>query len=210
VWFAHLVREVTADEPPLPKHLWEELKQLPPDQIADRMDAAARELPANVEAATPEQLRRDADLGWTVMPLWQGLGIGLQEAVVHNWDGRIGRDPDATIRTAWAKILASRMAAFAPRVARSNAARQFPGRYLLDVGDGIGPIMIVAGPDGVHVEPGNTDNPDVTLHLTADQYVRLIDGRLPLKDSIARGRVQVEGDTATAEALNQIFLGIAN
>jgi len=210
VWFAHLVLETTEGVSPLPDSTWGELNALPGKEIAERVANAARELTVNVESAPPRGLEGDANLGWATMPLWEGLAIGMQEGVIHNWDVRVGRDPNATIPTPWAQALAPTMVNLAPFLARRDAAQAEPGTYLLDVGDGIGPVTIIAGENGVTAEQGKAGPADVTLRLSADQYVRLIAGRLPLKEAIANGSVTVEGDASRAEGLNRIFKGINN
>lgn len=97
----------------------------------------------------------------------------------------------------------------APMIARRHAAAADPGTYLLQVGDGVGPITVEATKTGASVDMGPARNPVVTLRLTADQYVRLIAGRLDLEGA-DRKTVGVEGDAARAAALTRIFAGIAN
>ncbi len=208
VWFPNLVRGLTRGEDPLPNSLYESLKTLAAGQLAGRLEEAARSLAPAVAEATPDQLRQAVDLGFTKMPLWQATYIPVVESTFHNWDARVGRDPGATIPTPWALQLASGMAAFAPMIAREDGVREALGRYLLRVGDGVGLVTITAENGRVGVEPGATGVPDATLHLTADQYVRLIAGRLDLTQALERGTVTVEGDRERAIRLNRIFQGI--
>src|SRR2546423_4409695 len=207
IWFPHLVRTVTEGAPPLPNELWEELKYLPGREIADRMSEAAQQLVPAVDGTTPEQLQQPVDLGFTA-PLWQALWICMFEAVLHNWDGRAGREPGATIPTAWAQRLADSSVEFAPAFARHEAARDAAGRYLLDVGDGVGPITVSALDGEVTVERARMGNADVTIHVTADQYVRLLAGRLPLRAAMDKGEVTIDGDRTRAENLNRLFAGV--
>jgi uncharacterized protein (TIGR03083 family) len=207
IWFPHLVRTVTAGAPPLPNELWGEIKHLPGREMAGRMSVAAQELVPAVDGATPAQLQQPVDLGFTV-PLWQALWICMFEAVLHHWDGRAGREPGATIPTAWAQRLAGSSVEFAPSFARREAARDAAGRYLLDVGDGVGPITVTAMDGAVTVERAQGGNADVTMHVTADQYMRLLAGRLPLRSALDKGEVTVDGDRARAENLNRLFAGI--
>jgi putative sterol carrier protein len=144
------------------------------------------------------------------MPLWQGVYVGMIEAVYHNWDGRARREPNATIPTPWAQALATLSIETAAWLARQNEAQSAQGTYLLEVGDGVGPVTVSASEGTVRTGGGRQGTPDVTLHLTADQYVRLLAGRLPLRPAIESGEVTVEGDRGRAEGLNRIFAGIAN
>ena len=87
-------------------------------------------------------------------------------------------------------------------------ARDAAGRYLLDVGDGVGPITVIAIDGAVTVERAQGGNADVTMHVTADQYMRLLAGRLPLRSALDKGEVTVEGDRTRAENLNRLFAGV--
>ena len=210
VWFVNLTRGVTHGEAALPDDLYESLKTLPPVDLADRLRQAADAIPAEVDAATPTQLQEEVDLGWTAMPLWRATFVAMEEGVYHDWDLQVGRDPAATIPTAWAQALAPGMVAFAPMIARTEGITRSPGRYLLMVGDGVGPITLTTDQGRVTVTPGATETPDVTLTLTADQYVRLIAGRLPLDQALRDGTVTIEGERKTAIGLTRIFRGIGD
>jgi len=72
----------------------------------------------------------------------------------------------------------------------------------------VGPVTISAENGRVTVEPGATKTPDATLDLTADQYARLMAGRLDLARATEWGDVTVEGDRTRALGLNRIFQGI--
>ncbi len=208
VWFLNLLCGVTHGEASLPDSTWDEFKRLPGRDIADRLMEAGRSLPSAVEEASADQLEQTVDMSFAVMPLWRAVGINMMEAVYHNWDGRFGRAPDATIPTEWAQQLATLVADFAPILARHDA--DATGRYLLRVGDGVGPITITAGDGRVNLQPDESGTPDVTLRLTADQYVRLLGGRLPLDAASDDGPVSIQGSRERAVALNRIFAGIAN
>lgn len=106
VWFPNLARGVTRGEPPWPNDLYASLKTLPPDELTARLTEAARSIPPAIEEATADQLQQTVDLGFTKMPLWQATYVAVAESVYHNWDARAGREPDATIPTAWALRLA--------------------------------------------------------------------------------------------------------
>ena len=97
---------------------------------------------------------------------------------------------------------------FAPLVASKEGAPAAPGHYLLQVGDGVGPVTVSARNGRVTLESGATGTPDVTLRLTADQYARVVVGRLDLARATEQGDVTVEGDRSRALALNSVFQGI--
>jgi uncharacterized protein (TIGR03083 family) len=208
VWFPVLVRGVTRGERPLPDAVYEALKTLPGAELADRMEQAARDIPPAVAEATPAQLRQNVDVGWTTLPLWQATALPVMEAVYHHWDARAGREPEATIPTSWAVALAELLVEFAPLLAHQDGAFAAPGRYLFQVGDGVGAVTISVQDGQVRVERGVPGTPDVTLHLSADRYARLLAGRLDLARALDRGEVQLAGERGRALALTRIFAGI--
>lgn len=210
VWFPNLVRGVTMGEQPLPPETWTELKQLTGPAIAGRMAEAAGELVPAVERATTEQLEQAVDFGSARLPLWQVLGVCLLEAVIHDWDARVGHDPGATIPAPWARELSSVLPPFVPMLAHGNVLSGVQRRYLLQVGDGVGPVVVIADDDGISAESGQVGTPDVVVHLTADQFVRLLTGRLTLGPALDRGEVTVEGSRTRAEDLNQVFAGVGH
>jgi hypothetical protein len=174
------------------------------------MAQVAGELVPAVARATTEQLEQPVDFSPARLPLWQVLGICLLESVVHNWDGRVCRESRATIPTLWARELAGVLTPFVPMLAHADAVAGAPGRYLLEVGDSVGPVTATAGADGVQAQLGRVGTPNVTLYLTADQYVRLLTGRLPLGPALDGGEVTVDGERTQAEVLNQIFAGVGH
>ena len=208
VWFPNLVRGVTRGEHPLPSELYEEMKSWSSAQLTDRIEEAAAEIRAAVEEATSEQLRQPVDMGFMHMPMWRATFVSAVEAVFHNWDARARREPAATIPTEWAATIGAAIHYMAPIVASKEGAAEAAGRYLLHVGDGVGPVTITARDGNVTVEQGEADMPDVTLHLTADQYGRLVAGRLNVAEALERGEMTVEGDHTRATGLNRIFQGV--
>jgi hypothetical protein len=140
------------------------------------------------------------------MPLGQATYVSMFEAVFHNWDARAGQQPGATIPTEWTLQLTMRAVEFVPFLTNRKGSAEAPGTYLLQVGDGVGPITVTASDGKVSVERGVEGKADVTIHLTADQYMRLLAGRLDL--SKESSDVAIEGDRARATGLNRIFQGI--
>jgi uncharacterized protein (TIGR03083 family) len=208
VWFPNLVRGVTKGEPPLPSELYREMKSWPLERIVDTLARAADELWTAVDEADIDHLQQVVDIGWTRLPMWKSTQVSAAEAVYHNWDLRAPRQPDATIPLPWARHVAVGMAELAPFFAHQQGIVEAPGCYLLQVGDGIGLVTIIAANGQFTVEEGTRGVPDVKLSLTADQYLRLLAGRFLLAPAIERGEVQVEGDPRRSSALNRIFQGV--
>jgi uncharacterized protein (TIGR03083 family) len=207
-WFPTLVRGVTRGERPLPNAVYEALKTLPAAELADRMEQAAQDIPPAVAEATPAQLQQRVDVGWTSLLLWQATALPVMEAVYHHWDARAGREPEAVIPPSWAVALAELLVEFAPLIAHRDGAVAAPGRYLFQVGDGVGAMTITVQEGQVGVERGAWRTPDVTLQLSADRYARLLAGRLDLARALDSGEVQLEEERGRALELKRIFAGI--
>lgn len=210
VYFAHLVLQAAENESALPNELWGQLSALPGEEIAERIDIAADELVRNVERISDEGLTRPADLGFTTLPLYRALYMSMFEGVMHDWDTRARREPNVHLRRNWAVQVAGGLAPMARGLAHGDALAEAVGTYVLEVADGVGPVTIEVTTDGASIETGGNDDPDATLALNADGYVRLITGRYPLAAAIDRGEVTVEGNRARAERLNSVFAGVAN
>ena len=67
--------------------------------------------------------------------------------------------------------------------------------------------MIVAESGQIRLGHEAYSTPDVTLHLTADRYTRLLAGRLDLAAAIESGEVPVDGERHRALDLRRIFQG---
>jgi hypothetical protein len=153
-------------------------------------------------------MQETVDVGWTTLPLWRATALPVMEAVYHHWDARAAREPEAAIPTSWAVALAEMLVEFAPLIAHPDGALAAPGRYLFQVGDGAGAMTVAVQEGQVRVERGALGPPDVTLHLSADRYARLLAGRLDLARALDRGKVQLEGERGRALELTRIFAGI--
>ena len=117
-------------------------------------------------------------------------------------------EPEATIPPSWTVTLAVLLVEAAPLIAHRDGAVAAPGRYLFQVGDGVGAMMVAVQDGQVRVERGARGTPDVVLQLSADRYVRLLAGRLDLARALDSGEVQLEGERGRALELTRIFAGI--
>jgi uncharacterized protein (TIGR03083 family) len=209
VWFPNLVHGATRGEPSLSGEVYEELNHLPPGELADRTEQGATDIEAAISEASHDQLELPVDLGFASLPIWMATGISAFEAALHNWDVRAGRDQHATIPTPWAQALVDMVTQFAPQIAHRDAIPAETSIYLLQVGDGVGPVTVTVGGGSISVEKGEKGTADATLHLTAEQYLRLLTGRLDLSAPAQRG-ISIEGDRERTSALNRVFAGVYN
>jgi len=120
---------------------------------------------------------------------------------------RAKREPHATIPDEWASPIALTIHHAVPFIANHEAASAAPGRYLFRVGKDSVPVTIVVDADGIEAVEDVVGTPDVTLHMTPDQYIRLVWGRLDVRREAAAGEIRVEGDVDRAAQLNSIFRG---
>jgi uncharacterized protein (TIGR03083 family) len=210
VYFPNLIRNLVRGEEKYPLSLYDEMKTWPRERIIARLREAAGEFPHAYGTANAGQLEQDVDLGWGNVPAWQASHIGAMEGVFHGWDARAVLQPDATIPAPWAVQIDPGLVEVAPIIAHRKALASSAGTYLLQVGDGIGPVTVTVRDGQLSVERGATGPPDVTVRLTAEQFGRLICGRLKLDSTKERDRVTIEGDRDLALNLQRIFAGIAN
>lgn len=210
VWFPNLTRNAIRGEDMYPASVYDDMKSWPTDTLIGRLREAAAGFATALDGASVADLDKSVDLGFATQPLWQATYISTMEGVFHGWDTRATLNPDATIPTAWALTLARGIIDVASFVAHRKGIESSTGTYLLQVSDGIGPVTVTARDGQLTVEPGAVGTPDATLALTADQYVRLIVGRLKLDSGRKRDRVSISGDRERAMGLNRIFGGIAN
>lgn len=186
-----------------------DLDSLSADQLLDTLVANTHDFQNMVGRATPDQLRQMAQLPFGSFPLWTVATIVAIENVVHNWDAHAGREPQARIPVSWSVPVARAMPGWAPALASGDRAGA-EGTYLFEVGDGVGPVTLQIQSDGVTIAPGQTGDPDVTLHLTSDQYIRLLWGRLNVLEAVQAGALRTDGDPSRAAQLNKVFAGIGN
>jgi len=206
VWFPNLVRGVTRNEPALPAQTYEDLKALPASEVVEKLAELSWAIRDAISDAGEGDLQTEVDLGFTTMPLWQATFVAALEGTLHNWDAHARRDEPAKLLSSWAVTLAGGMPGAAPFFAHEDGVSRFPGTYLLDVGDGIGPLTVKIANRAVSITPGEPDTPpDASVNLTADEYVRLLTGRFKLTEGGS-----IEGDRAKACGLNVVFAGIAN
>jgi uncharacterized protein (TIGR03083 family) len=210
VWFPHLVLEVTRGVSALPASIWDELAALPGDELAVRIDRAAGNLVGEIAEVSDADLEKPADLGWTTMPLGQAMYVAMFEGVLHEWDGRARRESNATIPTPWAVQMARCIDQMVPALVHRASLAGGEGEYLLQVGDGIGSVLLHVTNDGVVLGSGDDSTAAITIELSADGYVRLLTGRYPLRQAIGRGEVRVQGSEEKVNALNRVFGGVAN
>ncbi len=183
----------------------EEMEALPNRDLPRALQEPAIRTREVVLGSSNDQLQQMAQFPFGSMPLWAITGVAATEAVVHGWDARLGRDPGAVIPAPWAFQVAQVIFNSLP-ILTGAGATECPGVYLLDVGDGVGPVTMKVNDGKVTAEWGARERSNVTVSLTADHYVRLLWGRLDISHAIETGAATAD-DPGEAAKLNRIFPG---
>jgi uncharacterized protein (TIGR03086 family) len=210
VYFPNLMRNALRGEEMYLSSLYDEMKTWSRERLVTRLREAAGEFPYALGTAAPGELNREVDLGWARVPIWQATHTGAMEGVFHGWDARAVLQPEATIPTAWAVQIDPGLVDVAHFLAHRKGIDSSSGTFRLQVGDGIGPVTVTVYDGQLSAQRGASGTADVTVHLTAEQFGRLICGRLKIGSTKQRDQVTVDGDRDRAFDLNRIFAGIAN
>jgi uncharacterized protein (TIGR03083 family) len=152
---------------------------------------------------TRESLR--VDLGFLPAPVdvATAAGFRLNELALHSWDVRVAFDPAATVAPEAAAILAGRVGGLAgflgkpgPLGGKTSVIAVTTTEPALDFG------LHLAEP--IAISPGIPEQPDGTLTLPAEAWVRLIYGRI--KPPYIPASIQT-GGAADLDLLRQVFPG---
>ncbi len=142
------------------------------------------------------------------LPMWQYLGVQLQELTLHGWDIRSGLDASAVL---WDEPLAH-MIGMVPRWLRTafiaNQDMPTPVRYRFDISS---PVevhedILVTGA-AYQASPSGAAPADAILRGSTGNYLLLLFGRLQVEQAVATGRVNVEGSLDQAKNFNAWFPG---
>jgi uncharacterized protein (TIGR03083 family) len=200
------VPAVTAEER---QGVWGYFDSLTPDLLLPEFENRSRAYLDAIDKLSVEEGQdrlMQSFLGET--PVVNFVQTRLGETALHSWDIRVGLD-------ATARLLADTVRAHFPQVldtltrrSKAEARAALDGtRYGLEV---FGPLETRFTLDVTHealqVSEG-LNEPHVTLRLSAEAFVRLHAGRLPLERAESAGEVLVDGDRDRALRLNELFAG---
>jgi uncharacterized protein (TIGR03083 family) len=146
------------------------------------------------------------DLSFMVLPVWQLALVRMNEIVLHRWDIRAARQPDAPVHSEGVPMALEMSLGGAQIMATHGEKRE--GTWQFDVaGPGGGPVTVRVQGDQVSAQRGTAPGADVRLALEAEALLRLLWGRLDLGAAIDSGRVRLDGDRDKALALQRLFPG---
>ena len=137
------------------------------------------------------------------------IELRAMELAVHGWDVRYGIDRGASINPQAVPFLKGWVrnwlrAGFRPPTGLDTSVRL---RFSLTDTDGEARDLLVEN-TGFSLEAAGSSQPDVVLSLDTSSYILFLMGRLPVRRSVRRGRIGLEGDANLAESFGEWFVGV--
>jgi uncharacterized protein (TIGR03083 family) len=126
------------------------------------------------------------------------------ELAVHGWDVKYAFDRNAPLSPTAMPFLMNFSGQWLQSAFRGAQNLESPVRLRFDLGDADGYDLTVRT-DGFALEPSTADDPDVLFEVAPSDYILLLTGRLSLRRSVRRGRIQLEGDDDLAYKLTDWF-----
>jgi uncharacterized protein (TIGR03083 family) len=184
----------------------QEMAALPRPDVLAALDDAARSYTAYLDSLDDAALSTPVPFPFGPLPVVMVAGVLLSESVIHHWDIRQPRDPDARITPAAIPTLVS---IFVPGLPLMCSGPKTDGTWQLDVDAPTGGPVTLRVQDGqVSSERGEAASPDVRVAIAGEALPLLVWGRLDVPAALAAGRMHiVAGDRARALALQQMFPG---
>ena len=126
------------------------------------------------------------------------------ELAVHGWDVKYAFDRNASINPSAHPFLLGWLNQWLRLAFQGAGDLKTPVslRFDLDTSES---YDLSIETDGFTLGPSTSEAPDVTLAVGVSDYLLLLMGRLPLRRSVRRGRVQLEGDPEIAYELATWF-----
>ncbi len=157
----------------------------------------------------PDQYELPAWHPFRVMTIERLIDLRAMELAVHGWDVRYGIDRSAAINPVAVPFLKGWVprwlrACFRPRPENDPKARL---RFLLTDTDESYDLTV--GTDDFSLDATDrTADATATLELDSSSYILFLMGRLPLRRSVRRGRIALDGDQDLAEQFPTWFPGV--
>ena len=158
----------------------------------------------------PDQYELPAWHPFRVMTVERLIDLRAMELAVHGWDVRYGIDRSAAINPVAVPFLKGWVhrwlaAGFRPRPASDPEAKL---RFVLtDAGDESYDLTVRSNDFSLDTTD-QTAAVDATLELDSSSYILFLMGRLPLRRSVRRGRIALQGDQDLAEQFPEWFTGV--
>lgn len=131
--------------------------------------------------------------------------LRVSEVTHHGWDVRVAFDPTATLLPAAVDLLIDHSGFFFAYIAKAGALGGRTATIALETTDPVRSFGL-AITDAVTLSDTRPSDPDATLCLPAESWLRLTYGRLaPARTPPA---VTLTGDALTLDDLRRVFPGI--
>lgn len=158
----------------------------------------------------PDQYELPAWHPFRVMTVERLIDLRAMELAVHGWDVRYGIDRSAAINPVAVPFLKGWVhrwlsAGFRPRPESDPEAKL---RFILtDSADESYDLTVRSNDFSLDTTDPSTDA-NATLELDSSSYILFLMGRLPLRRSVRRGRIALDGDQPLAEQFPEWFAGV--
>jgi uncharacterized protein (TIGR03083 family) len=178
----------------------------PREEVLAALDAAARRYAELLDGLDAAALETPVPLPFGTFSVAAIAMIVLDEVVIHHWDIRQPRDPDARLTPAAVPLLA---VGLLPAIGLLCRGPKTDGIWQLDVDTPtVGPLTLRVQGDQATVERGAAAAPDVHVAIAGEAFPLLLWGRLDVAAALAGGRLRLlAGERARALALQQMFPG---
>ncbi|HEY7064431.1 MAG TPA: maleylpyruvate isomerase family mycothiol-dependent enzyme [Chloroflexota bacterium] len=194
-------------DPELARSATAQLHALPRDAVLDMFTERNEDYCEYLDSLDVAALPTPVDLSYHTFPVWQLALVRLNELLLHHWDVRAGRQPDARLDSDGVPLALDLSLGGAGLLATHG--EKTPGTWQLDVqGAGGGPVIVQVQDEQASARRGTAERPDVRLALAAEALLRLFWGRLDLGAAIDGGQVRLDGDRGKALALQRLFPGV--
>lgn len=179
-------------------------------ELANKLAEDTHEMYDLLEKASPEILNTPVKLRYGSVPLSQLGNMRLNELSLHSWDVRVVDDLTAKVSRDTLPLILPTLVKIMPGLANQPTLEKIDSlSYQFEItGSVTGPAAFKVASGKPISAPEYVDNPDVTMKIDADAFLRLAWGRLKLDWMIKNGWLKVEGDKDAALKLGQIFQGV--
>lgn len=93
-----------------------------------------------------------------------------------------------------------------PEAFQADKAGDLRAKYQFSLSGEGGGDWVATIADGIcTVVESKVDNPDITIGMTADDFVKMIDGELQPVVAFMQGRIKLQGDMNLAMKLQEVF-----
>jgi uncharacterized protein (TIGR03083 family) len=201
-----------AGEPPLDQagrqEIWNHFDSLDPGQLYPAFQAANRQYLEYLDLLSPESGTRLIATFAGDIPVADFALFRLSELTLHSWDARVAFDPPTRLLPASASAALSPVLSILDRRSNSAARARLAGAsFGISLTAPSARQLTLTVAEAVAWQEQPAVSPTASLTLSAEAFLRLCAGRLPLAAAESDGDVLIHGDHDRALQLNALFPG---